>query len=104
MMTKPRFNLAIRSARQLLERAGITEAPVTGDHLPKMIAAIVRYELRAGGISGTAIRRSTGEVIIGVNSSHVPVRQRFSLAHEMGHAILHRETECHRDDGGVIGF
>lgn len=103
-MAKPRFNLAIRSARQLLERAGITQAPVNVDHLAKMIGATVRYEPLEGGISGTAIRRSTGEVIIGVNSNHVLVRRRFSLAHEMGHAILHRETEFHLDDGVVIGF
>jgi Zn-dependent peptidase ImmA (M78 family) len=31
-------------------------------------------------------------VIIGVNSSHAPVRQRFTIAHEIGHLIMHKGT------------
>jgi Zn-dependent peptidase ImmA (M78 family) len=104
MMIKPRFNLAIRSARQLLQRAGVTHAPVNVEQLARLIGATVRYSPLEGGISGTAIRRSTGEVIIGVNSNHVRERQRFSLAHELGHAVLHRDAEFHLDDGVVIGF
>ena len=104
MMTKPRFNLAIRSARQLLQRAGVIRAPVNVEQLARMIGATVRYSPLEGGISGTAIRRSTGEVIIGINSNHTHERQRFSLAHEVGHAVLHREAEFHLDDGVVIGF
>jgi Zn-dependent peptidase ImmA (M78 family) len=29
-------------------------------------------------------------VIVGVNSLHAPNRQRFTLAHEIGHVVLHR--------------
>ena len=32
-----------------------------------------------------------GEAIIGVNSLHHPNRQRFTIAHEIGHLVLHRD-------------
>lgn len=31
-----------------------------------------------------------GKPVIGVNSSHHPNRQRFTIAHELGHVVLHR--------------
>ena len=39
-------------------------------------------------ISGV-LDNSTGRYIILVNSNQVPVRQRFSIAHELGHYFLH---------------
>ena len=30
--------------------------------------------------------------MIGYNRSHVPVRQRFTIAHEIGHYVLHRKS------------
>ena len=34
--------------------------------------------------------RKTQKNIIGLNSSHAPTRQRFTLAHELGHILLHK--------------
>ena len=38
--------------------------------------------------SGLLIRKD-GHALIGVNSSEAPVRQRFTIAHEIGHFMLH---------------
>ena len=39
-------------------------------------------------MSGMLLRDGQ-EVIIGVNSSHAPTRQRFTIAHELGHLLMH---------------
>jgi Zn-dependent peptidase ImmA (M78 family)/transcriptional regulator with XRE-family HTH domain len=37
--------------------------------------------------------RHDGGAVIGVNSSHAPARQRFSTAHELGHFVLHHQSQ-----------
>jgi Zn-dependent peptidase ImmA (M78 family) len=32
-----------------------------------------------------------GSVVVWVNSANAPTRQRFTIAHELGHALLHEE-------------
>lgn len=47
---------------------------------------------------------TSGVFIIGVNSLHPPQRQRFTLAHELGHLQLHRdilEEQVHLDRGSL---
>lgn len=101
---KPRYNLAIRSAQRVLHSAGIVEPPVDVDDIARRLGIIVRYSPLEGGYSGTAIRRANGEAIIGVNSTHPEKRQRFSVAHELGHVLLHRDAAFHLDDRAIIGF
>jgi Zn-dependent peptidase ImmA (M78 family) len=43
-------------------------------------------------MSGVLFRSDTGETVIGVNDSHSPTRQRFTIAHELGHFRLHPDT------------
>jgi len=50
-------------------------------------AEIVRERL-GEDVSGLLIREE-GRVIIGVNESHPASRQRFTIAHEIGHLLLH---------------
>lgn len=40
--------------------------------------------------------RGHGQTVIGVNSLHHPNRQRFTIAHELGHLLLHKD-EVHID-------
>ncbi len=44
-----------------------------------------------------ALVRGDGEAYIGVNSLHHPNRQRFSIAHELGHYMLHKGMKVHVD-------
>src|SRR5205807_8592593 len=56
-----------------------------------------------GGISGMLFRDARRKVI-GVNSFHAPTRQRFTIAHELGHLLLHEtrsmivDTHVYRRD------
>lgn len=46
--------------------------------------------------SGLLIRKD-GHALIGVNNSEAPVRQRFTVAHEIGHFLLHPRQDTFVD-------
>lgn len=48
-------------------------------------------------------RHEGGGAIIGVNSLHSANRQRFTIAHELGHLVLHGD-ELHIDEGFPFAF
>jgi len=66
--------------------------------------AIIYYEPFDGRLSGMIHRQPNGRVVIGVNSSHAPTRQRFTIAHELGHLLLHKEELLHVDESASIRF
>jgi Zn-dependent peptidase ImmA (M78 family) len=39
-----------------------------------------------------------------VNSMHAPTRRRFTVAHELGHLLLHKNESLHIDERFPIGF
>jgi|SRR3989338_715314 len=47
--------------------------------------------------SGILLRKGEG-ALIGVNSTESPLRQRFTLAHELGHFLLHKNKDAFVDD------
>jgi Zn-dependent peptidase ImmA (M78 family) len=47
-------------------------------------------------LSGFLIKGARG-FVIGVNSANAPTRQRFTIAHECGHAFLHDFEDVHID-------
>lgn len=47
-------------------------------------------------ISGLLFREN-GKLFLGVNSGHTVQRQRFTIAHEIGHYILHASEKIHYD-------
>ena len=94
----PRYALARRRARQLLQEAGVASAPVPLERLAEICRASIRYEPFEGELSGLVHRRPDGSGVIGVNSSHSPTRQRFTIAHEIGHLLLHGDEEVHIDE------
>ncbi|CAL9505867.1 hypothetical protein SUDANB106_03559 [Streptomyces sp. enrichment culture] len=51
-------------------------------------------------VSGfTALDPDRGVTLVLVNAAHVPERQRFTLAHELGHVLFGDGTEAHLVDG-----
>jgi Zn-dependent peptidase ImmA (M78 family) len=85
---------AIEMARKVLDLAGQISAPVPVEKIARRLGVQVRYAPFDGDISGMAHIRE-GVQILGVNNLHHPHRQRFTLAHELGHLILH-PAELHR--------
>ena len=87
---RPRYALARRRAEQLLREASIIAPPVPVEQLAERMGAVVRYVPFDGQMSGLLHRSEDGNgAVIGVNSRHSTVRQRFSIAHELAHLVLH---------------
>lgn len=98
-----RFNLARRKARELLREAGVAEAPIPIEQLAKRAGGEIRYEPFRGELSGMRLAQARGSVI-GVNALHARVRQRFTIAHEIGHLLLHPDDRFHLDKSLPIQF
>ena len=98
-MLKPRKIDPYAQAQQLLARLGVKSAPTPVEKVAKALGAQVRFSPLDDELSGMIYIKS-GVPIIGVNSLHHPNRQRFTIAHELGHLELHREmitTNVHVD-------
>jgi len=48
-------------------------------------------------MSGVFVREGDS-LFIGVNENHPPTRKRFTIAHEIGHFLLHAEDVIHHDN------
>lgn len=77
------------AASKLLDQLGIKEPPVPVPKVVRHLGADVRYERVERDISGFISRQGDGSIIIGINTFHHAHRQRFTLAHELGHLCLH---------------
>lgn len=88
----------LTAVERLLKLADVTEPPVPVEEIARLRGADLRYVPYKGDISGL-LSREHGRVIIGINGSHSKRRQRFTIAHELGHLELHRDKELHIDRG-----
>ncbi|MCP3414247.1 ImmA/IrrE family metallo-endopeptidase [Bradyrhizobium brasilense] len=80
---------AAREARALVEKLGVKAPPVPVEKLAKALGVRVEFNPFDDELSGMAFLRD-GKPVIGVNANHHPNRQRFTIAHELGHVLLHR--------------
>jgi Zn-dependent peptidase ImmA (M78 family) len=77
-----------RRTRQLLKEHRIVRTPVDVVGLARKLGVTVREEASESDISG-ALFREADKAIIGVNAAHTSKRKRFTVAHELGHLLLH---------------
>jgi Zn-dependent peptidase ImmA (M78 family) len=96
--------LARKKARDLLASAKVKVPPVPVEQLANLAGAEVHYEPFPGELSGMVHRQASGRHLIGVNALHPLTRQRFTVAHELGHLLLHKDEELHVDENSPIGF
>ena len=82
---------ARQAAQDLLNRYGVTAAPVPVERIAKWLRIRVEYAPLDGELSGLAHIKDDVP-IIGINTLHAPTRQRFTLAHELGHVQLHHDA------------
>jgi Zn-dependent peptidase ImmA (M78 family) len=74
--------------KEILTRFAVRTAPVPVDKIARGLGAQLRFSPLDEELSGM-IYISGGTPVIGINSLHRPNRQRFSIAHEIGHLVLH---------------
>jgi Zn-dependent peptidase ImmA (M78 family) len=101
--TRPRYAVIAREVAGLLAKLPVESAPVPVDKLAKLCGATVVYNDFKDEISGLLFRES-GKLIIGVASEQSLVRQRFTIAHELGHALLHQISAVHVDKNFTVMF
>lgn len=77
------------AAEKAIQEFGVKSAPVQVERIAKSLGAILRFSPLDEELSGM-IHIKDNVPIIGVNSLHHPHRQRFTIAHEIGHLILHK--------------
>jgi len=80
----------------LLKRHKITEPPVPVEKIARAEGATIYTKPLDGEMSGF-FYRDKGNVVIGVNTKQSPVRQRFTIGHELGHFLLHVFDQIHWD-------
>lgn len=84
-----------RLVEQILDQHHISSPPVDVHLIAKSKGVqIIKGDL--GDVSGILFRERN-RTLIGVNATHASTRQRFTVAHEIGHLILHGDESLHVD-------
>src|SRR5262245_20755179 len=83
-------------ARTLLEQSGETKAPINPQKVAEWLGIEVKRLPFEDDLSGILIREE-GHSVIGINKNHHLNRQRFTMAHEIGHHALDHHGEVFVD-------
>lgn len=87
----------ITSAVQTVrKRFNINELPVNLDALAEKAGIRIKYGDFDDEMSGFAYQKG-GIKYIGINETESSVRQRFTIAHELGHMFLHNQDQLSYD-------
>ena len=100
-MNERRRRTILRRVQELLQHNQITAPPVPVERIARGLSVQLRFSPLDRELSGMVFVKD-GTPIIGVNAIHHPNRQRFTIAHECGHLVLHRAQvtkEVHVDKG-----
>lgn len=81
---------------QLLKMANVLQPPVPVEQIASLRNVEVRYVAFDDALSGLLFEER-GRTIIGVNQAHPQARQRFAIAHELGHLEMRHWREFHID-------
>ena len=92
-----RYSRIRKLATQLVAEHAIIAPPVDVERVASSRGASIRYDDLGEGVSGILVRGHPGKAVIGVQRSHSLQRQRFTIAHELGHFLLHDGDEVHVD-------
>lgn len=95
---------ARQSALDVLNEFGIHRAPVPIERIIKKKGIRLQFSPLDDALSGMAVIKDD-IAVIGVNALHHPNRQRFTMAHELGHHVMHKEhllDSVHVDKGFTV--
>ncbi|OQQ12936.1 hypothetical protein B0675_36445 [Streptomyces sp. M41(2017)] len=80
------------AARQLVQESPASGLPVDPEAVAERLGATVVRQPAPVELSGMLVRRDD-QTVIGINADLDPTRQRFALAHLVGHLQLHRRRD-----------
>jgi Zn-dependent peptidase ImmA (M78 family) len=80
---------AERVVGEILDACSVSAPPVPVEEIARKLGARVAFEHFAPDVSGVLVRDARA-IVIGVNAAHPKTRQRFTIAHEIGHLRLHQ--------------
>jgi Zn-dependent peptidase ImmA (M78 family) len=87
----------------VLARAG-AGVPVDVAAIARSYNIDVRHRALEDSVSGMLLIKDGQAAIVGLNSSHHSNRQRFTLAHELGHLLMHGDNTKVFVDGSQLFF
>jgi len=90
-LMRPDYRHAEREAISLLNRSGIFEPPVNPVEIARALGVQVRFVTFSGESEGVSGLYDPSRNAIYVNEADAGVRQTFTIAHELGHKILHED-------------
>jgi Zn-dependent peptidase ImmA (M78 family) len=93
---------ATRRAEQVLAEMGTIDAPIPVEAIAQRVGLNVVFQDLPRDTSAVIIRTSDGHRVIAVNASHSLTRQRFSIAHEIAHALLHLPADPPASGDAVV--
>lgn len=76
------------AAKKLLEKSQVESFPIDVEAIARGEGIQVAVSKLEGGVSGF-LHRDGDRILIGVNSDHKVTKRRFTIAHELGHYMLH---------------
>lgn len=77
-----------RKAESLLRDSGVRDLPVDLEKIAKHLDVEIKYEDLDDDVSGCLVVENNKSTVV-VNNGHHSNRQRFTIAHELGHYCLH---------------
>jgi Zn-dependent peptidase ImmA (M78 family) len=95
---------ARNQAEELVQEMGITSAPVDVESIAQKLGLRVLYEDLGEDVSGVLITSTSGANVVVQAADHTN-RQRFTIAHEIGHYRLKHQFDgehVHVDRGNFI--
>ena len=85
---------------KLLESNKISNFPIDLKKILKFSGITLNYSVFEDSISGLLYKKKNKNIIV-VNSLHPEVRQRFTIAHELGHYFLNHHSNLFIDKGNL---
>jgi Zn-dependent peptidase ImmA (M78 family) len=97
-----RRSLIRREVTRLLTSQGITKPPVPVERIARALDIEVCRTPAGANLSGFLAHGDGVRPVIGVNQTEAPNRQRFTIAHELGHFVLHASEPIHVDERASV--
>lgn len=90
-------NALTRTANNLLTKYNISDFPVDVQKIAEGEGVQIEFRVLPDDISGLLNISQSKKPVIIVNNSHSKTRQRFTIAHELGHFLMHKPSGMHVD-------